>query len=336
MAIAMLAVGIGAAHAERAVALQPKLGAGVSSQVGDQVRRAIAESAGMAGVVVKFGSSDLSDTALLFGCVPDQDSCVARMMAGLEVGELVLSAVSRSPGGYLVQVTRHRRGRPRQRGEIVVRAGSDADIRADLAPLLSRLFGGAAPTLSSQDRLVPPVLAETPRAAARGAAATRKRAPSVARAGQPPRRPSPRLPVEAEPPLLASAPATSSGRSELDVSSTRGHRRRKLVVGAVVGGALAGTGVLLWWRGAQKQDEIDAFPDRLTGEQLADLLDHENSAASQHRWGNVMVGAGVGVIAGTALWYWLAGDKSDAGRVSLAPWMTESGAGFTLEIGGPR
>jgi hypothetical protein len=109
-------------------------------------------------------------------------------------------------------------------------------------------------------------------------------------------------------------------------------RARKVGVGLGAGGVIALViGLSFWSSKSDLQEQIDTHPTR-TLDDLQDLQFLEQRAADKALWGNIMVGAGVGLLAVGA--FMLYSDHRGRSAATVTPAPAEVGSGMTLVLRG--
>jgi hypothetical protein len=289
--------------------LRLDVGPGVETGLIERVQREVEAMAAKSGLVVMTGASNLVDTAAVAGCTAKVVAdCRDPIMETLDVDELVYGTVERSMSGNRVSVARARRNQPPHEVTLELPAGDlDRAVKAT-HPGLDGLFPapGAELVAGSGTKVIGAT--ETGGATAVG--------PDPGPGGG-----------------TTVGTATGPGQGATIEASAEGRRPlipEKVLLGGIIGGgALAVTGVLLWVKAGAMQSDIDGAPVS-TPEEIDDLRDLEDRAASYARWGNglVVVGVAVGGAVGV---YWLVKGRSRApARTAITPWVAPGAGGFAV------
>jgi len=191
------------------------------------------------------------------------------------------------------------------------------DVIATLA--VDELVWGTATRDGAQTRLIV-------RRTAKGGAAPREIATTIAVSDAPDRIEAGVAPLFAPPP----PPPTAAPAAPAPVTPPppeNHHDRNVGIVLSVTGGVALGVGAVLWASYGSLQDQIDAHPTR-TRADFDDLTALENRAATRAVAGDLLVGAGL-IAAGVGAYYLL---RHHDERIAIAP--IAHGAALTLTIVG--
>ena len=266
------------------------------------ITAAVAEAARTGGARVEVAAGSIADAATLAGCDAKQPDCLGQVASTVDADLVVAISVAAADSGVFVDVDIGKRDSPEPVRANWILDGADlAAVQKAAAREAKRLFSGDDP-------------ADATAAPASEPAPAHEAAPATA----------------ADPALTASRPAEEQPSG---LGRVRWYSWAAVGAGAVL---MTAGGLLLVGAGNQ-QDEIDsASTDSLADFRQLESL--EEDASAQATRGSILVGAGIvaaGVGATLILLQMRASpDEEEAGAVSLAPTIFDSGAGVSLTLVG--
>ncbi|HEY0994204.1 MAG TPA: hypothetical protein VGD80_44420, partial [Kofleriaceae bacterium] len=284
-----------------------------------KIDQAILKLALAAEPQASLGDLNFGDAATAVGCKPDTPACKDEVLAMFAVDEIVITSVTRKPGGIELSVRRVTRGGASRELATLIATGAAPDKLDAIAPLFS---DAAAPAPLGPIGPAAPAPAATP-------------APAVTPGARPgeesPVRPPP-TEVQAPAPSPVATPAAEV-RGESHVDAPDPGRRRLELVGMVGGGSMVVLGFVLWGAAKGVQGDIDKAPTT-TKEDIAGLRDLESRGDTYAALGNLFTVTGL-VVGGISTYLFIRDRRArSTSSARLTPTVLDHGAGLVLTIGG--
>lgn len=264
------------------------------------------------------GLSDSTFKAVsdMIGCTGSVTDCKESVLETLAIDEVVVISIAPAGAGQITVTVQRagKRGAPREATVVADKAAPEPALAASVGAL----FGAT--------RIVEPP-PKTP---------AKEPPPKKVSAIEPPKvAPEPTAvvaPRPAPPPSVAAAPAEHASAladPEHSVDAPPGRRSRVGIVLVASGAALVVTGMVLWNRASNIEDEINRAPNR-TPSDVDRLLDLEARGDRYALWGNVAFASGI-VAAGVGGYlFWRSGRTSSTAHARVTPLVSGRGGGLAI------